>query len=158
MALILSRCDQTTRGEMILGQSPEYDVMTGEILKFTKQLLKVCTHSKDKNVFFGSSIYMFTEQHIWPTPKSKNLFFGSSISKFTEHHVWPVTRVKKLLNAHPDNDCMWNNTNPCDVSLDDTSDSEEPVNSTMTTTSIGIEDSSNATQDSVATTTTIMSE
>ena len=53
---------------------------------------------------------------------------------------------------------MWNNTDPCDISLDDTSDLEEPVNSTTTTMSIGTENISNATQDSVATTKTIMSE
>ena len=53
---------------------------------------------------------------------------------------------------------MWKNTNPCNVSLDNTSDSEEPVNTTMTTTSIRSEDDSNATQDSVATTPTFMSE
>ena len=52
---------------------------------------------------------------------------------------------------------MWKNTNPCDVLLDNTSDSEEPVNSTMTTTPIGIEYNSKVTQDSVATTTIIMS-
>ena len=62
-----------------------------------------------------------------------------------------------MLDVHLDNDCMWKNTNPCDVSLDNTSDSEEPVNSTMTTTSIGIENKSKATQDSVVTTATIMS-
>ena len=51
---------------------------------------------------------------------------------------------------------MRNNTNPCDVFLDDTSDSEEPVNSTMTTLSIGIKNKSKTTQDSVATTATTM--
>ena len=101
---------------------------------------------------------MITKQHIWATPKSKKVFFGPSISKFTEHHIWPTTRVKKLLDAHPDDDCMWYNTDPCDVSLDNTRDSEEPVNSTLTTTSIGSEDNSNATQESVATTMTFMSE
>ena len=58
---------------------------------------------------------------------------------FTKHHVSQI------------------NTNPYDVSLDNTSDSEEPVNSTMTTTSIGIENNSKATQDSIAITITIMS-
>ena len=34
MELILSRCDETTtREEITLGQSPEYDVMTGGFLK-----------------------------------------------------------------------------------------------------------------------------
>ena len=102
---------------------------------FIKQLRKVCTH-----------------------PKGKNIFFGSSISKFTKHHIWPTTRVEKLLHTHPDDDCIWNNTGSCDVSLDNTSDSKEPVNSTTTPTSTKIENNANATQDSVATTTTIMSE
>ena len=100
MALILSQCDETTRGEMTLGQSPKYDVMTGGLLEFIKQLRKVCTQSKDKNVFVGLSISKITKQHVWPAPKSKNLFFGSSMSKFTKHNVWPATRVKKLLDTH----------------------------------------------------------
>ena len=106
MELILSRCNETTREEITLGQSPGYDVMTGGFLKFIKHLCKRCTHSKGKNVFFGSSISKFTEQHIWPAPKNKNIFFGSSISKFTKHHVQPTTRIKKLLDAHPDDDCI----------------------------------------------------
>ena len=114
-------------------------------------------HLKTRMYFFGLSISKFTEQHIWPVPKSKNEFFGSSISMFTEQHVRPTTRVKKILNTHSDDDCMWKNTDPCDVSLDNTSDSEEPVNSTMTTSSIGIENKSKTTQDSVATTATTMS-
>ena len=69
MELILSRCDEITRKEITLGQSPEYDVMTGGFLKFIKQLRKVCTHSKDKNRFVGSNISKFTEQHIQPAPK-----------------------------------------------------------------------------------------
>ena len=158
MELILSQYNETTRGEMTLGQSPEYNMMTGGLLKFIKQLRKMCTHSKDKNICFGWSISKFTEQHIWSAPKSKHIFFGLIISKFIKHHVWPTIRVKKILDAHPDDDCMWNNIDPCDVSLDHTSDSEEPVNSTMTTTPIGIESNINATQDSVATTTKIISE
>ena len=142
---------------MTLGDSPEYDVITGGFLKFIKQLHKVCTHSKNKNVFFWSSISKFAKQHIRSVPKSKNAFFGSSISMFTEQHVRSTTRVKKILDTHLDNDCMWKKTDPCDVYLDDTSDSEEPVNSTMTTSSIGIENKSKASQDSVATTVTIMS-
>ena len=77
---------------------------------------------------------------------------------FTKYNVWPTTRVKKILKVHPDNDYMRKNIDLCDVSLDNTSDSEEPVNSTMTATSIGIENNSKATHDSVATTTAIMSE
>ena len=136
---------------MTLGQSPEYDMTKGGLLKSIKQLCKVCTRSKERNVFFGSSISKFTKQHIQPTPKSKNVFFGWIISMFIEQHVRPTTRVMKILEAHPDDDYMWKDTDPWDVSLDNTSDSEELVNSTMTTTLIGIENNSKATQDSVAT-------
>ena len=157
MALILSRCDETTREEMTLGQSPGYDVMTGGLLKFIKQLSKLCIPSRDKKVFFGSTISMITEQHV-RLPKSKNVFFGSSISKFTKHYIRPITRVKKLLDAHPDDDCMWKNTDPCIISFDNTSESEEPVNTTMTTTSIRSEDNSNMTQESIGSTAISMSE
>ena len=61
MELILSQCDETTREEITLGQSPEYNVMTGGFLKVIKQLRKVYTHSKDKNRFFGLSISKFIE-------------------------------------------------------------------------------------------------
>ena len=133
MELILNQCDKATREEITLGQSPEHDMMAGGLLKFVKELRKVCTNSKGKDVFFGSSI-----------------------SKFTKHHIWPATRVEKLLATHPDNDCIWNNTDPCDVSLDDTSDSKGPVSldvtkgpvkPTTTPMSIEIDNNSNATQD-----------
>ena len=101
---------------------------------------------------------MITEQHVRPPPKSRNVFFGSSISKFTKHHICSTTRVKKLLAAHPDDDYMWKNTGQCNVSLDNTSESEEPDNTTMTRTSIRSEDDSNATQESVATKPTFTSE
>ena len=152
MTFILSQCDETSGGEMTLGQSPRYDVMPAGLLKFIKQLGKVCIASRNKNIFFGSTISMITEQHFRSPPESKNVFFGLSISKFTEHHIRPTTRVKKLLDAHPGDDCMWMNTDPCNVSLDDTSESEEPVNTTMTTTSIRSEDDSNVTHESIGTT------
>ena len=103
MALILSQCDKTTREEMTLGQSPGYDVMTGGLLKFIKQLHNVCIPYKDKNIFFGSTISMITEQHVQPAPKSKNVFFGSSISEFTEIHIRPT---------NPNYDCMRKNIDP----------------------------------------------
>ena len=61
MALILSRCDETTREEMTLSQSSGYDAMTGGLL--IKRLYKVCNPSRNKNVFFGSTISKITEQH-----------------------------------------------------------------------------------------------
>ena len=53
---------------------------------------------------------------------------------------------------------MWKNTNPLKISLDETSESEEPVNTTMTTPSIRSEGNSNVTQESISTTPTFMSE
>ena len=91
-------------------------------------------------------------------PKSKNAIFESSIFMFTEHHVRPTTRTKKILDAHPDNDCIWKNTDPCNISLDDTRESEEPVNAIMTTTSIRSEDNFNMTQESIGSTAISMSE
>ena len=72
MELILNRCDEATREEITLGQSPEYDVMAGGFLKFIKRLRKVCAHSKGKDVFFGSSISKFTKHHIRPATRKKN--------------------------------------------------------------------------------------
>ena len=99
MELILDRCDEAIREEITLGQSLEYDVTAGGILKFITTMRKVCTNSKGKDVFFGSSI-----------------------TRITEHHIWSVTIVKELLTTHPDNDSIWNNRDSCDVSLDNTSD------------------------------------
>ena len=53
MELILDRCDEATKEEITLGQSPEYDVMAGGLLNFIKELRKVCTNSKGKDVFSG---------------------------------------------------------------------------------------------------------
>ena len=100
MELILSQCDKTTREEMTLGQSPKYDVMTGGLLKFIKQLYKTCTYSKDKNVFFGLSISKFTKQHIWPAPKSKNVFFGSSISIFSLNTMFGQQQESRQYSMH----------------------------------------------------------
>ena len=94
------------------------------------------------------------------------MFFGSSITRITEHHIRPATRVKELLAAHPDVDSIWNNTDLCDESLDNTSDTKglvsidvtkEPVKITTTPISIEIDNNTDVAQDSVATTTTPMS-
>ena len=143
MVLILDRCDEATKEEITLGQSPEYDVKAGGILKFITKMRKVCTNSK-----------------------GKDKFFGSSITRITKHHVWPATRVEELLAAHPDDDSVWNNTDPFGVSLDNTSDTDSPVSidvtkkpvkTTTTPMSIDIVNNINMTQDSATTTTTLMS-
>ena len=94
MELILDRCNKVTREEITLGQSPEYDVAAGGILKFIMKMRKVCTNFNGKDVFFGSSI-----------------------TRIIEHHFRPATRVEELIAAHPDDDSIWNNTGPFDVSL-----------------------------------------
>ena len=66
MALILSQYDETTREEVTLGQSSGHNAMTGGLLKFIKQLHKVCNPSRDKKVFFGSIISKITEQYALP--------------------------------------------------------------------------------------------
>ena len=143
MGLILNRYDKVTMEEITLGQSPEDDVMAGGLLKFITKMRKVC------NTF-----------------KGKNAFFGSSITRITKHHVQPVTRVKELLAAHPDDDSIWNNTDPCDVYLDNTSDIEGPVSidvtkgpvkATTTPMWIKIDNNTNVAQNPVTTTTTPMS-
>ena len=145
MELILDRCDKATREEITLGQSPEYDVTTGGILKFITKMRKACTNSKGKDVFFGSSI-----------------------TRITEHHIRPATRVEELFATHPDDDSIWNNTDPCDVSLDNASDTKspvsidvtkEPVKTTTTPMSMSIEidNNINAAQNSAASTTTLIS-
>ena len=66
MELILDQCDEATREEITLGQSPEDDVMSGRLLKFITNMLKVCTNSNGKNLFFGSNIKL----------ESPNTIFG----------------------------------------------------------------------------------
>ena len=79
-------------------------MMVGGILKFITKIHKVCSDSMGKDVYFGSSI-----------------------TRITKHYIRPATRVKELLAVHSDDDSIWNNTDPCDVSLDDTSDTKIPV-------------------------------
>ena len=95
-----------------------------------------------------------------------DVFFWSSITRITKHHIPLVTRVKKLLAAHQDDDSIWNNTDPCDISLDDTSDTKGPVRTdvtkksvkaTTTPMSVEIDTNTNVAQDLVTTTTTPMS-
>ena len=110
--------DEATSAKTTLGWSHEDTMLAGGLLKFLTRVRKVCIDSEKKDVFFGSSI-----------------------TRITEHHIRPATKVEQLLAADPDDDIIWNNTDPCDVSLENISDSEEPVNSTTTPTSIEIENS-----------------
>ena len=140
---ILDQCDKATRAESTLGQSPEDDVMIDGLLKFITKMRKVCTNCEDKDVLFGSSI-----------------------TRITELYIRPATKVEQLLAAHPDNDSIWNNTDPCDVSLDNKGGTKgsvsidvtkEPVKATTTPMSIKIDNNTNVAQDSVTIITTPMS-
>ena len=52
------------------------------------------------------------------------IFFGSWVTKITKHHFQPTTIVEELLLAHPTDDAIWDNINPCDVSFDNTDGTE----------------------------------
>ena len=109
MERILDRCDEDTRAEIALDSSYEDNLKGGELLKFLTRVHKVCTDTEDKDVFFGSSI-----------------------TRITKHHFRPATSVEQLLAAHPDDDINWDNTDPCDVSLDNASGTEDPANVDVT--------------------------
>ena len=64
------------------------------------------------------------------------LFFGLCVTRITEHHFRPATTVKKLLAAHSNNDAIWDNTNQCDVSLDNTSGTEDLADAEVTKESV----------------------
>ena len=121
MKITLYQCDEDTRAEIALGPSYEDNLKARELLQFLMRVRKVCTNTEDKDVFFGSSI-----------------------TRITKHHLQPATGVEQLLAAHPNDDVIWDNTDPCDVSLDDINGIEDPANMDVT-------------KESVATTTTPMS-
>ena len=70
---------------------------------------KVCTNTEDKDVFFGSSI-----------------------TRITKHHFQLATGVEKLLLVHPNDDVIWDNTDLCNIFLEDTSGTEDPANVDVT--------------------------
>ena len=53
-----------------------------------------------------------------------NILFGSQVNKITEYHFRPTLFVEELLAAHPTNDDIWDNTNPCNVSFDTVDNAE----------------------------------
>ena len=54
--------------------------------------------------------------------------FGSCETKNTKHHFRPATTVEQLLTAHPNDDAIWDNTDPCNASLDNTSGTKDLAN------------------------------
>ena len=117
-------------------------MMTGGLLKFIVKIRKVCNNSK-----------------------AKDAFFRYSISRITKYHIRPGTRAKQLFSTHPNDGSIWNNTDPCDISLENTSDTKGPVSidvtkesvkATITPMSIEIDNNINVAQYSVTTTNTPM--
>ena len=117
--IIPVQCDEETKAEIITDSSYEDNMKTGDLIKFLMQIRKICNDANDKYVFFGSRL-----------------------SSITKHHFRPTTTFKQILATHLMNDAIWDNTNPCDVTYDDMSGTEDLVNidgtkeSTVTTTTL----------------------
>lgn len=105
MKIILDLCDEETKAEIVINLSYKDNMKTGDLIKFLMQMRKICNDAKDKNIFFGSQL-----------------------SSITEHQFRPITTVKQILATHLMDDDIWDNTNPCDVSLDGTSGTEDLSN------------------------------
>ena len=115
MTIIFNQCDKATRAKITLSSSYEDNFEAGELIKF---LIRVHT------VFNGTN--------------NGNILFGFQVTKITEHHFQLTLIVEELLSAHPTNDFIWDNTNPCDASFD-------IVNETEITPSINITKKSTST-------------
>ena len=96
MNIILNRCDKDTRAEITLGSSYQDNIQVGELIKFLTRVRTVFKDSDDVDIFFGSQE-----------------------TKIAKHHLQPTTIVEELLAAHLNDDAIWDNTNPCNISLDD---------------------------------------
>ena len=59
-------------------------------------------------------------------------FFGSQLIYITKHHFQPTTIVKQIVATHLINDTIWDNRNPCDVSIYDTNGTAALVNIRVT--------------------------
>ena len=60
--------------------------------------------------------------------KDETVFFGSQLSSITEHQFRPTMTVEQKLATHSMDDAIWDNINPCDVSLDNMSGTEDFIN------------------------------
>ena len=105
MKIILDLCDEKTKAEVAINSSCKENMKTGDLIKFLTQMRRICNDAKDKNIFFGLQL-----------------------SSITKHQFRPTTTVKQILATHLLDDAIWDNTNPCDVSLDDMSGTEDLVN------------------------------
>ena len=113
MKIILDRYDIDTGAKIALGPSCEDNLKVGELIRFLMRVHKVCDNTEDTDVFFGSRI-----------------------TRITKHHFQPATIVEQLLAAHPNDDAIWDNTDPCNVSLDNSSGTEDLANMDVTKESV----------------------
>ena len=112
---------KTQKAEIALSFSYKDNLEAGELIKFLARIRKGCNYTEDTDVFFGSRV-----------------------TKITKRHFRPITIVKQQLAAYPNNDVIWDSTNPCDVYLDNKNDTEALANVDVT-------------KESIVTTTTFMS-
>ena len=119
--IILDLCNEETKADIAINLSYKKNMKTGDLIKFFMQMRKICDNAKDKNIFFGSRL-----------------------SSITKHQFQPTTTVKQIIATYSMNDAIWGNTNPCDISLDNISGTEDLVNI-------------DGTKESIATTTTLTS-
>ena len=68
--------------------------------------------------------------------KDTDVVFGSGVTKITKHHFQPAATVEQLLAAHPNDNAIWDNIDPCDVPLDDTNGTEDLANVNVTKGSV----------------------
>ena len=61
MKIILDRCNENTRAEIVLDSPYKDNMKAGELIKFVMQVRKIYNDTKDKNVFFGSQLSSITK-------------------------------------------------------------------------------------------------
>ena len=105
MKIILDLCNVETKAEITINSSYEDNMKTGDLIKFLMQMRRICNDAKDKNIFFGSRQ-----------------------SSITKHQFQPTMTVKQMLATHLMDDTILDNTNPCNVSLDSMSGTEDLIN------------------------------
>ena len=74
---------------------PMKTIEAEELIKFFTRVRTVCNNTEDADIFFDSQ--------------------GT---KITKDRLQPTMIVVELLGAHPTDDAIWDNTNPCNVSFD----------------------------------------
>ena len=124
MTIILNQYDEDTRVEIALISSNEDNLEAENLLNSLQKYVQ--------------SIMILMIQ---------TYFLVVRLTKIIKHHFRPITIVKELLSAHLTDDAIWDNTNPCNVSLDTIDGAENAANidvtkesTVTTTTSMSIED------------------